>query len=92
MSNIDKDPEPARQGQRTGHLIIILSVSTVLAALALWGLYTLWASNNQVRHIDEAGAVSEAEPSNTPGAEEGVQRTEDELTEEASPTAADDDE
>lgn len=59
MSNIDKDPETARQGQRTGHLIIILTVSTVLAALAMWGLYTLWASHNQVDQIDEAGTVSD---------------------------------
>lgn len=58
MSNLDKDPETARQGQRTGHLIIILTVSTVLAALAMWGLYTLWASEYQTDQIDEAGAVS----------------------------------
>ncbi len=92
MSNLDKDPETARQGQRSGHLIVILTISTVLAALAMWGLYTLWASNNQINQIDEAGSVSEAEPSNTPGAEEGVQQTEDELTEQASPAAAEDEE
>jgi len=37
------DPDDARQGQKTGHMRYVLVVSTVLAAIALMGLFFIYS-------------------------------------------------
>jgi len=68
---IEESETKAKQGGRGLDIFVILVVSTVLAALALWGLFSLFAADNTA---DQAAGQTAIERSEAAGvtAEEAV--------------------
>ena len=58
--SIEQSPVKARQGGKGRDILVILVISTVAAAVALWAVFALWAAGNSNVN-DSAVSRGEAE-------------------------------